>query len=173
MSRDKDDDFKGTPLICEPHDGSRSPRFAIFKRNFRTGMDAIFLSDDSDSLWQACIDTDQGGAGPNAERMLGVQQNGYANAVRREKRRQAKTFAMVYRHIDDERIKEMLDALPVSNRRGTQAWALVEGECANGTSDLEIQDYQLEFQQATIENTVGYSEDTIVKYSRVLNCSYH
>jgi hypothetical protein len=53
----------------------------------------------------------------------------------------------------------MLDALPVSNRRGAQAWALVEGECANGTSDLEIQDYQLEFQQATIESTVGYCED--------------
>ena len=57
----------------------------------------MFLSDDSDSLWQACIDTDQGGSGPNAERMLTVNQNGYQNAMRREKRRQAKAFAMVYK----------------------------------------------------------------------------
>jgi hypothetical protein len=168
MSRDRDDDFKGNALICEPHNGSRTPQFAIFKRNFRTALDAMFLTDDSDSLWQACIDTDQGGSGPNAERMLTANQSGYQNAVRREKRRQAKAFALIYKHIDDERLKEMLDALAASNRRGTLAWALVERECANGTSDLEIQDYQLEFQQATIESTVGYCEDTIIKFSRLL-----
>ena len=107
MSRDRDDDFKSTGLICDPHNGSRTPQFAIFKRNFRTVTDSIFLQDDSDSVWQACDDTDQGGNASTAERMPTQHQAGYLNAVRREKRRQAKAFALIYKHFDDERLREM------------------------------------------------------------------
>ena len=169
MSRDRDDDFGKGSLICDPHNGSRTPQFNIFKRNFRTVLDSMFMTDDSDSIWQVCEDTDQNGSHPDAERMPSAHQSGYTNAVRREKRRQAKAFVLIYKHIDDERIREMLDAIPASNRRGTQAWALVERECATGSSDLEIADIQLEFQQASIDSLVGHSEDTIIKFSRILN----
>ena len=39
------------------------------------------------------------------------------------KKRQAKAYRLVYKHVDDERIKELLDALPMDDRRGAEAWA--------------------------------------------------
>jgi hypothetical protein len=169
MSRDRDDDNNTTRLICSAWNGSRSPLFAKFRRDFRTGTDAMFLQEDDSSIWSAMDDMDQGGSKPGAERMPAPQQSGFQNAQRREKKRHAKAFSLIYRHVDDERLREMLDALPPSNRRGTAAWQLIERECANGTTDLEILDYRLDFQQCTIESDVGYSEETILKFSRVLN----
>jgi hypothetical protein len=167
MSRDRDDENNGPRLICSLWNGSRSPLFAKFRRDFSTATDAIFLQDDDSSVWSAMDDSDQGGGKPGAERMPGG--TGLLNAQRREKKRHKKAFSLIYQHIDDDRLKEMLEALPNTNRRGTLAWQLIERECANGTSDLEILEYRLEFQQCTIESDVGsYSEETILKFSRVL-----
>ena len=169
MSRDKDDDSRAGSLICDAWNGSRSPLFLKFTRDFKTGADAIFLHEDDYSIWQAMKGTDQGGPAPGADQMPAQGQNGFANANRRRKKRQAKAFAVVYKHIDDERIREMLDGLPENGQRGTDAWSMIERECANGTSDLEILDYQRSFQNATIELLVGYCEDTIIMFSRELN----
>ena len=40
-------------LVCAPHDGSRSPAFLKFQRDFRTGTQAEFVKDDEYSVWQA------------------------------------------------------------------------------------------------------------------------
>ena len=86
----------------------------------------MFNNEDDYSIWEACEDMDQGGLrtslGQGADPMSGAQQNGHTNAVRRRKKRQNKAFERVYAHVDDERIKEMLDALPPSDRRGAEAW---------------------------------------------------
>ena len=120
----------------------------------------MFLQEDDSSIWSACNDMDAGGSAPGADPMPGPNQNGHANAVRRRAKRQAKAFAIVYAHISDERLKEMLDALPENGRRGAAAWALILNECDNGTSDLEVLTLKKDFENASIDGDIGHSEDT-------------
>ena len=101
------DDSPTNRLFTDPWNGSRTPAFLKFKRDFSAGMGATFLHEDDYSLWQACTDMDQGGQGQGADAMPAAGQNGFANAARRRRRRQAKTFERVYAHMEDERIKEM------------------------------------------------------------------
>jgi hypothetical protein len=42
-------------------------------------------------------------------------------------------------------------------------------ECDQGTSDLEVLQLRQDFSNTTIEGEVGFSEDTIIKFSRLLN----
>ena len=128
MAHDTKNDSSGPRLYCETWNGSKTPGFRKFVRDFKTGADATFLQDDDCSVWQACIDTDQGGGDPNAEAMPGSTQAGYTNAVRRRKRRQNTAFRAVYHHIENERLREMLDALPSNDRRGVAAWALIKSQ---------------------------------------------
>ena len=58
-------------LVCAPHDGSRSPAFLKFQRDFRAGTQAEFVKDDEYSVWQALNDIDQGGQDANAPAMPG------------------------------------------------------------------------------------------------------
>ena len=169
MSSTHGNDSRGPRTYCEPHDGARSPNFLAFKRNFKTGSSAHFLSEDDYSIWQACQDNDQGGNAAGADPLPGLQQAGYNNAVRRRKKRQAQAFERVYAHTDDERLREMLDAIPDNGRRGAEAWALLVRECDQGTSDLEVLQLRQDFSNTTIEGEVGFSEDTIIKFSRLLN----
>ena len=90
--------------------------------------------DDMDSLWRALIGTDQGG---NDGRAL-PGGNAREPAERKRVRRQAAAFSMVYLHIEDERLKEMLDAIDDPDNAGYAAWQLVMQECGEGSSDLEI-----------------------------------
>ena len=48
-----DDHYTSNRLFCDPHNGSRSPQFMKFKRDFKTGADAMFLNEDDWSIWQA------------------------------------------------------------------------------------------------------------------------
>ena len=89
-------------LVCAPHDGSRSPAFLKFQRDFRAGTQAEFVKDDEYSVWQALNDIDQGGQDPNAPAMPGG--NALAPAQRKRLRRQALAYKMVYAHIDDDSI---------------------------------------------------------------------
>ena len=104
-------------LFCDPWNGSKTPGFRKFKRDFLTGMGATFMHEDDYSLESAVLDTDQGGQAAGADALPAQGQSGYANAVRRRRRRQAKAYERVYAHIDDERLKEMLDAIAANDRR--------------------------------------------------------
>ena len=123
MATRGDDDYKGNRLFCDAWNGTRSPAFLKFKRDFRAGAAAMFLHEDDYSVWQACCDADQGGNDPSADALPAQGQAGYLNCVRRRKKRQAKAFSIVYSHTSDERLKEMMDALPTDDRRGAEAWA--------------------------------------------------
>ena len=92
MSNGRDDQPNQSSLFCDAWDGSRSPLFLKFKRDFEAGADAIFLHEDDWSIWQACIGMDQGGQANGADPMPAQGQNGYTNAVRRRRKRQAKAF---------------------------------------------------------------------------------
>ena len=82
-------------LVCAPHDGSRSPAFLKFQRDFRAGTQAEFVKDDEYSVWQALNDVDQGGHDANAPAMPGG--NALAPAQRKRLRRQALAYKMAYR----------------------------------------------------------------------------
>ena len=170
MATDRENSTSGSRLYTEgPWNGSRTPAFLKFKRDFEAGAGAHFLHEDDYSIWQACNDKDQGGQAAGADALPGPQQAGYTNAVRRRKRRQAKAYHMVYMHVDDERLKEMLAALPADDRRGCASWALLVGECDEGTTDLQILSIRTEFENCTIELHVGYNEETVTTFARLLN----
>ena len=169
MSRDSGDNDNKVRLICDAWNGSRTPAFRKFKRDFQAGTSAMFLQDDDHSVWHALTDVDQGGQGANAEPLPGVNQAGHANAVRRRRKRQAKGYQIVYVHIDNERIKEMLSALPLDDRRGTSAWSLVLRQCDQGTSDLQIEEIKLDFANLSVEKDIGYSEETMTQFSQMID----
>ena len=50
MSKDGNNN-NNSKLRCDLHDGSRSPSFLKFCRNFKTAMKAEFLKDDDFCLW--------------------------------------------------------------------------------------------------------------------------
>ena len=83
--------------------------------------------DDMDSLWRALTGTDQGGRDGRA--MPGG--NAREPAERKRVRRQAAAFSMVYLHVEDERLKEMLDAIDDPLDSGYRAWQLVMQECGD------------------------------------------
>ena len=90
MSRASDDaNGPNNKLFADKWNGSRTPGFLKFKRDFETGADALFLTDDDYSIWQACIDMDQGGQGAGADALPGGGA-GHAAAVRKRKKRQTK-----------------------------------------------------------------------------------
>ena len=128
MSR-QDDDAKYKLFTEAKWDGSRTPAFRKFKRDLHVGADAMFLTDDDYSILSAWLDNDQGGLGPNADALPAQGQNGFANAVRRRRKRQARAFEILYRHIEDDRLKELLAALPRDDRRGVNAYNLLVTEC--------------------------------------------
>ena len=168
MSTDRDD--KAPKLFTEaPWNGSRTPAFRKFKRDIQAGADAYFLHEDENSILQAWLDTDTGGQDPAADPLPAVGVNGHINAVRRRRRRQAKAFSILYNHIDDVRLREMLSAIPRGDRRGVEAWNLLIEECDEGTTDLQILAIRAEFETASIEKDVGYNEETVTFFARLLN----
>ena len=166
---DSKDNSKSNALFTEPWNGSRTPGFLKFKRDFAAGMGASFLHEDDYSLWQAATDIDQGGLANGADAMPAQGQSGHANATRRRRRRQMKTYERIYAHIDDERLREMLSSLVEDDRRGVNAWNLILRECDQGTSDLHILDIKKEFESCSIEQNVGYGDESITSFSRLLN----
>ena len=133
----------------------------------------MFLHEDDWSIWQACIDSDQGGQAQGADALPGPNQSGHANAVRRRKRRQKTAFKIVYKHIDNERIKEMLDALPDDDRRGAEAWKLVLNQCDLGASDLQMEEIRREFESARTASSYSAMRHSAVTFIRSLadSCS--
>ena len=168
MSQHDGDSSRGPRLYCPPHDGSRSDSFRPFHRQFRTGASAQYLSEDDYSVWQVLDDTHQGGNAPGAPAIPAAGAAGHAAAARKHKKRVAVAFERVYSHIDDERLREMMDALPADDRRGYDAWQLVLRHCSQGTSDLNLQAIEDEFTAASIEKTVGHGLESITKFSKHL-----
>ena len=48
----KSDDYKDR-LVCAAWNGSRTPGFRKFKRDFQAATDAVFLTEDDFSIWSA------------------------------------------------------------------------------------------------------------------------
>ena len=117
-----DQNSSNTLFTSSPFDGIKGQRWHQFVQAFKAGAAAEFLGEDDESIWDACTDVDTGGNGVGATAMP-TAGAALAKAQRLRKKRQAKAYRLVYKHVDDERIKELLDALPMDDRRGAEAWA--------------------------------------------------
>ena len=73
---------------------------------------AEFMRDDEYSIGDTIMDVDQGGQAVGATAMPSAAQTGHVGAMRRRKVRVNKAFGRIYQHINDRRIREMLNALP-------------------------------------------------------------
>ena len=58
MSTENKRDENGDRLLCDAWRGARTPEFRKFKRDFKASADAMFLTEDDYSVWQAMADTD-------------------------------------------------------------------------------------------------------------------
>ena len=168
MANNDDDYKKGPRLYCNTHDGSRTTTFIKFKREFETGASAHYLNDDDYSIWQVLDDTHQGGNGATAPALPAAGAAGHAAATRKHKKRINVAFERVCSHIDDDRLREMMHALPADDRRAYDAWQLVLRNCDQGTTDLNLQAIEDAFVEASIEKTVGHSLESITKFSKHL-----
>ena len=112
MSAHDSDDRRGPRLYCSPHDGSRTPSFIKFKREFKTGASAHYLHEDDYSVWTVLDDTHQGGNALGAPNLPAAGAAGHAAAMRKFNKRVAVAFERVYSHVDDERLQAMMDDLP-------------------------------------------------------------
>ena len=101
--------------------------------------------------------------------MPSAAQTGHVGAMRRRKVRVNKAFGRIYQHINDRRIREMLNALPRDDRLARDAWLLVLRMCDTEPTDLNVQEFEKEWAQSTIENTVGYQLETITLFVKILN----
>ena len=162
-----DQNSSNTLFTSSPFDGIKGQRWHQFVQAFKAGADAEFCHEDDDSIWEACIDIDTGGNGTGATPMP-TAAAALEKAERKRKKRQAKAYKLIYKHIEDERIKELLDALPRDNRRGAEAWALVVSQCKPDEDDLSHMTIRSEWTAATIEKDIGYSVSTITEWQRLL-----
>ena len=160
------------------HDGARGETFRSFKRDFLTIARGKFSKDDRSSWHSTFMRLDEGGTGQGAA-ALPAQAGGagggvnpaFTAATTKRKIRHGQAFTFLYNAITDDSIKEMLSELSTNNpaELAADAWDLVVNECDEPDDDLELAKLNLEWQQITILNTVGYSVDTITKFARELN----
>ena len=153
-------------LLTAPHDGSRGASFLEFKQRFKSNMIAEFIGDSDWSAWETCIGADQGGGGQGAPNMPAINAQDHGAAVRNRIKRQAFAYKLVFRHINDPRLRELLNELGNPDSVGRDAWQLIETECQEQMTDLEIIELKERFTSATIMSSVGHSESSITDYAR-------
>ena len=72
MANEQHDDSASNRLFTDAWNGSRSPLFRKFKRDFSTAADAMFMAEDEYSIWQAMMGLDQGGSAAGADPLPGL-----------------------------------------------------------------------------------------------------
>ena len=158
-STDNDWDARKYPK-CKPYFGKRGVEFENFVRDFGAALAGD--GDDDASLEQTMLGTDPGGNAAGAPPALAG-----AAAGRRRDRRLRELYALIYRHVPDARLREMMHAS--ANNDGRAAFELLEANCRQQIDDLELLQMDADWNGATILNAVGYSIDSITLFSRQLN----
>ena len=155
-------------LLTAPHDGSRGTAFLEFERRFKSNMIAEFIGDEDFSAWECCIGMDQGGNGEGAPAMPALNANNRDQLIRKRIKRQAFAYKLVFRHINDPRLRELLNEIGDREDLAQSAWALIKRECEEQMTDLEVLELKERFTAATIMDAVGHSEATITDFARYL-----
>ena len=156
---------KTVSLLTEPHDGTRGHSFEEFKARFKSNLLAEFLKDDHYSAWDAVMGTDQGS--PNGPAMPGGAN--LAGAQLKLRKRQTNAYKLIFQHINDPKIRELLNAINNPDACGRLGWELIVRECEESLTDLEAMTLKAKFTNASIMESVGHTESTITDYIRYLH----
>ena len=162
MSQHGESEKHGPRLYCQPHDGSRTASFLPFKQAFMVGANAHYLNDDDFSIGQSINDIDQGGQAEGAAALPAAGAAGHAAATRKRRKRVTVAFSMIYAHIDNEHLRAMLVALQDEDRKAVDAWMIILQHCDQGTTDLNLQEVERLWANATIETIVGHKLESIM-----------
>ena len=170
--RDDDDDAQVT------WDCVRGITFERAKRLLRPWLSGIYASATDDfNLWQVLQGTDMGGDAVGAPALpLGP---GLAGAAGRRSRRQNKAWALlVNKFLENEKVKNMILALPDGDVPapgggargiGRRAWLLIEVQGTAPIDDEYITRILAVFTTCNIADTVGYKVGTVTEFYRYLS----
>ena len=158
-STDNDWDARKYPK-CKPFFGKRGVDFDNFVRDF--GAALAGEGDDDASLEETMLGMDPGGDAAGAPAALGG-----AAAARRRAKRGRDLYSLIYRHVPEPRLREMMHA--TARNDGRAAFRLLETNCRQAIDDLELLQMDADWNSATILNAVGFSVDSITLFARHLN----
>ena len=158
-SSDSDWDARKYPM-SRPYWGKRGVDFENFVRDF--GAALAGKGDDDASLEETMFGLDPGGNAAAAPPAIA----GMAAARRRTKRLR-ELYSILYRHVPEPRLREMMHANAAND--GRAAFELLEANCRQVIDDLELLQMDADWTAASILNTVGFSMDSITLFSRHLN----
>ena len=172
MPRNKDEDDDD---YFESWDGVRGITWERASRAARPWLSGVYVSATDDfNVWDAAQGTDMGGDAPGAPAIPAGP--GQLGALGKRSRRQTKTWSILYRKFcDDEKIKNMLLALPPGDVPvaaggargiGRRAWLLLESQGAAPIDDEYIERLLTIFANCTILETVGFKIGTVSFFYR-------
>ena len=155
--------------FCRPHDGSKGLRFRQFCNDFLTAVATLDIKDPAEIYDYAEYLTgiDEGGpvAPPGAQNPIPLPAG--APAARRRLKRAKQSFAYIYQHITDERLRRML--VSECFQDGLSAWALLHRECNEPVTDLELETLKANVRGLTFMATVGHNAHSVSQFRQVLS----
>ena len=148
-STDSDDTPRN--LICSRFPGGKGPHYDIWEKNL---LDAFEGKGDEDASW--------------ADTLLGTDpQAGLTPAqARRRQQRRRETYSYLLRLQEDESLKNVLRA--EGNKNGFQALKVLRRECKDPSNALTTSVKLAEWHGLSIKKDVGYEEETVAKFNRLL-----
>lgn len=158
------------PLYCDKWDGSKSVAFTeTFMPAFQAGAQAHTLKDDDHNIWEHLTGDDMQRDAAGAVVTPAPNTVAYKKLVKRANM----GYLVCYQATSDVYLQKLIQTecnLPGNRlRKGYHAWQVLMRECSINDSDLHVLDARKEWQNATIENTVGYNELSITQFGRFLN----
>ena len=144
--------------LCPPFFGAKGRGFELFEERFTAGLASE--GDEYASLEDTLYGIDPGGDAANAPPLGGA-----AAHVRARLKRRRDLFRHLYRHVENADLRQMASAL---GKDGREFWLLLERECREAKTDLELLTMDSQWADCTIANTVGQVPDSITRFSRHL-----
>ena len=149
--------------LCAPHDGSRGLAFFTFADAFLTAIATIDLRDSNETydLYETLVGVDDSGeAAPAAP----LPTSGVA--VRRRAKRLKWAFSHLYKHITDDALRRMITN--EAHNDGRAAWRIIQRECDQPITELELEEMRQNVRGMTIAHSVGYTEYSVSRFRRAL-----
>ena len=164
---------------CAPYMGKKGQQWNTLVRDFGAAM---FMKEAHDeSLEDTMYGTDPGGerrlnerhpdyldANGNLQQGNLVHANGATAVQARQHAKRAKhLFGYLYKHIADARLREMIFLQAQSD--GRAAYVVLQQACSRDITDLEITQFNQDFDNSSIEADIGINVDSITLYARHLS----
>ena len=158
---------------CDKYSGVRGPDWDVWSVSWQEYSQAEFEPYDDYSKLDVTLAQDRGAANGPA---MPIGGGALEDAQRKFKKRQLATARELSRLQEDLRIRRMIIALPPGDAYtrvngegiGRRAWLLLESECSEAMTALEIRTKIKEYAGASIRASVGFSVSSVTDFHRVL-----